>query len=122
MELNREQIVRDLERCAANDKSHCTKCVYFYRAADSICVEYLLKDALALIRELTEENERLEAEVSVKRKLLDKCEERFSSIKADTVNKMYIEIKERCIKGGIYPAFVARTTADVAKELLEEGK
>jgi phosphate uptake regulator len=75
--------------------------VYFYRAAESICVEPLLKDALALIRELTDE---------------------VAKAKADTVNRMYIEIKERCIKGGIYPAFVARTTADVAKELLEEGK
>ena len=79
-------------------------------------------DALALVRELAEDVKRLEAEVSVKKKLLDKCEERFSSIKADTVNKMYIEIKERCFKGGIYPAFVARTIAEVAKELLEEGK
>ena len=39
---------------------------------------------------------------------------------ADTVNKMYSMIKERCIKGGIYPAFVASVVTDVAKELLEE--
>lgn len=38
---------------------------------------------------------------------------------ADTVRKMHTEIKERCIKGGIYPAFVARTIDQIAKELLE---
>ena len=39
--------------------------------------------------------------------------------KIDTVRKMHTEIKERCIKGGIYPAFVARTIENVAKEMLE---
>lgn len=37
----------------------------------------------------------------------------------DTVRKMQAEIKARCIKGGIYPAFVARVVEDVAKEILE---
>ena len=41
-------------------------------------------------------------------------------VKADTVNKMYLMIKERCVKGGIYPAFVASTITQVAKEMLEE--
>ena len=38
---------------------------------------------------------------------------------ADTVKKMQELIKERCIEGGIYPAFVARTIDQVAKEILE---
>jgi hypothetical protein len=39
--------------------------------------------------------------------------------RADTVRKMHTQIKERCIKGGIYPAFVARTIDQIAKEMLE---
>lgn len=38
---------------------------------------------------------------------------------ADTVKKMQELIKERCIEGGIYPAFVARTIDKIAKEILE---
>lgn len=37
----------------------------------------------------------------------------------DTALKMQYEIKERCIKKGIYPAVVARVLDDVAKEMLE---
>lgn len=38
----------------------------------------------------------------------------------DTVRKMQSEIKERCIKSGIYPVIVARTIDQVAKEMLTE--
>ena len=41
---------------------------------------------------------------------------------ADTVRKMHSEIKERCIKGGIYPAFVASTIDQIAKEMVEGEK
>ena len=39
--------------------------------------------------------------------------------KADTVHKMRSMIKEECIAGGIYPAFVARVVENVGKKLLE---
>ena len=45
-----------------------------------------------------------------------------SQIRADTVRQMQSEIKERCIKGGIYPAFVASTIDQIAKEMLEGEK
>lgn len=57
MELNREQIVKALECCS--DGGRCNDCPY-----DSDCfIPHwgVVKYALALIRELTEENERLEA-------------------------------------------------------------
>ena len=41
---------------------------------------------------------------------------------ADTVRKMQERIKEHCIKGGIYPAFVASTIDQIAKEMLEDNK
>jgi hypothetical protein len=43
-----------------------------------------------------------------------------NKIKADTVRKMHSLIKERCIAGGIYPAFVASTIEKVAKEISGE--
>ena len=45
------------------------------------------------------------------------CEDK---IKVDTVRKMQEAIKERCIKGGIYPVFVKNVVEAVAKELLED--
>lgn len=39
----------------------------------------------------------------------------------DTVKKMQELIKERCIEGGIYPAFVANTIDQIAKEILKGG-
>ena len=39
--------------------------------------------------------------------------------RADTVRKMQELIKERCIKGGIYPAFVERTIDQIVKEMVE---
>ena len=37
----------------------------------------------------------------------------------DTALKMQSEIKERCLKKGIYPVVVARVVDEVAKEMLE---
>lgn len=86
-------------------------------------------------KELTEENERLRAErESVNKeafrkwkKIADETADRFEglyqdakkALVADTVRKMQSEIERRCIKGGIYPAFVASTIKQITKEMLE---
>lgn len=59
MELDREQIMKALECCEGGGKP-CLSCPYFYRAVDTSCAPFLIKDALSLIKELTEEVERLE--------------------------------------------------------------
>jgi hypothetical protein len=46
----------------------------------------------------------------------------IKALKTDTVKKMQELIKERCIEGGIYPAFVASTIDKIAKEILEDKK
>ncbi len=46
---------------------------------------------------------------------------RIAEAKADTVSKMRSMIKEECIKGGIYPAFVKGIVERVAEKLLEEN-
>lgn len=54
MELNRDQIIKALEHCIRD--STCEQC----NLSPSTC--YIQEDALALIKELTEEKERLRAE------------------------------------------------------------
>ena len=121
MKLNAEQIKKALECWSKNFDGKVTDLV-------SLC------NALALInsqeqkiKELTEENERLRAEEKQSQILIktlhDKLDEGYAKFvdeeRADIVRKMHSEIKDRCIKGGIYPAFVARTIDQIAKEISE---
>lgn len=55
--MEREQIIKALECCTTLDG--CEKCPYYNKAS---CGANLRRDALALIKELTEENERLKAD------------------------------------------------------------
>lgn len=68
MELNRERIIRGLECCTDEDKK-CTDCPRFGFLP---CTKPLMTDALSLIKELTEENERLRAD---KKGLINENEE-----------------------------------------------
>jgi hypothetical protein len=175
MKLNREQIIKALECCTRAGCSMATNadCPLIN---DEGCASTLPHYALSLIKELTEENESLEAEKEHLEKVVEgklkrtsaleksvlvltednhilatelkrvqeeneraraECENQstlwkkhFESIyetaketlKADTVRRMQSEIKTRCIEGGIYPAFVARTIDRIANEMLEEEK
>ena len=85
------------------------------------------------VTELQRENERLRAENQALRTdiMLKKENDDFKlgllvkireDTKADTVRKMQSEIKERCIKGGIYPALVAKIIDNVAEELISESQ
>lgn len=134
MELNREQIIKALECCSINQS--CDGCPMFDKEPIADCTNYVISCALSLIKELTEEDERLREELAKSCKALDESMNFYCSFtqskvsncpiddevvkaKADTVRKMHSEIKERCIKGGIYPAFVARTIDQIAKEMTE---
>ena len=129
MELNRDEIIKALRCCieGVSTDFNCEKCPIF-RTPN--CMTILYEESLSLIKELTEENERLRADVAKEftcgfakpHKVLE-CPifDEIERTKADTVRKMHSEIKERCIKGGIYPAFVASTIAQIANEM-EEGR
>ena len=78
MELNRDQIIKALEYCVS--AGHCRDCPLFEKRS-AVCVDSLLRNAFALIKELTEDNEDLNKTVS---SLL----ETIKDIKADTVRKM----------------------------------
>ena len=147
MELNREQIVKALEHHANPIVLSCEGCPYMGVSEfdeDNFCTDYLIKDALSLIKELTAENERLIADkkelinknAELKNKLNEEITEDdidlyydkllqlhiegIKEAKAYTVRKMQEEIKRRCIEGGIYPAIVKSTIDQIAKEMLND--
>ena len=64
-ELNKEQIIKALECCTNFTPSSCDKCPFepkgdCYKGSMG-CNDELMKNALSIINELTEENERLRA-------------------------------------------------------------
>jgi hypothetical protein len=138
MELAREEIIKALECCSNRVKANCDECPIGEKRS---CAIELYSKALGLIKELTEENERLRGQkdvrdilvkdLSSRNKELQRANEALGkyaenletelyeciNIKADTVKKMQSEIEKRCIKGGIYPAFVKSTIDQIAKEM-----
>ena len=120
MEANRrKEIIKALECC---QKRKCQSCTYdvFGNSLSNCKVK---KHALSLIKELTEENERLNGAVEMyeeERKYhFEMSRKKIAEAKADTVRKMQTEIEARCIKGGIYPAFVKSTIDKVAEEIIK---
>lgn len=113
MELNREQIIKALECCDA-DNPTCGECP-FYDNHD-YCWN-VNKQALALIKELTEENDRL-------RDTAYRLECEVHRERADTVGKMQHKIwlefsdctEEEEISVGSFRASVDQ----IAKEMLED--
>lgn len=79
--LNAEQVKRGLECCANNDECVGEACPYYTTG----CEKNMPKDALSLIKELTEENERLNDTL----KLYRKYNTAIKAERADTVRKMY---------------------------------
>ena len=105
MELNRDQIVKALEQCQKPDCfKNCKECAY-HRWQSPTCRNVLSADALALNRELTEEIERLRAELDRTEKALIALDKAHNALftetfrieaqaKADTVRKMQERIKQ----------------------------
>lgn len=148
--MEKEQIIKALECCTRGRKSNedipCLECPYnecnivggtSERQTSGTCQGWLMKDAIALINELTEENEkiksidiskdivieslaeeneRLKAEVSVKKKLLDKCVDLEDRVRADTVREFANRLKAVCWSCIMTP----RTIDRIAEEILEE--
>ena len=105
--MDREQIMKALACCVIGD---CEPCAY---RKILNCRDHMCGDVLSLIKELTEE-------IEILTKSLDsKCNECSARERANTVREMQAEIINRCIIGGIYPAFVASTIDKVAKEMID---
>lgn len=145
MELKkREEIIKSLENCKGGGNG-CLSCPYFYKAVDTSCVPFLIKDALALIKELTEEIEDLEAdydrvyeqaEADIRGNMADggtSCHWCHDKTRADTVEKMkevitqskYIFSVVHYINGEeptITYHFTNWDLRTIAKEILEGNK
>lgn len=138
--MEKEQIVKALECCTRGRKSKddrpCFECPYNEcnlvggtgeRQISGTCQGWLMKDTLSLIREQEKRIEELEAENEKLKKprYMVRSDGRLEmipsveSVRNETVRKMQEDIKERCIKGGIYPAFVKNVIETVAKEIVE---
>ena len=153
--LNMEQIVKALENCQNNERentcAYCTKCpagdADFDDDVISDCIDGMLADAISLIKELTEENERLEnalVEQSAENVMLigenkrlieagfdtvDYAVDKIRETRADTVRKMQ-EMLKQVICDSTYPDFnkdgkpvnvwKAKTGYDLIDEVAEE--
>lgn len=74
----------------------------------------------ARIKELTEENERLKSEVSVKKKLLDKCVDPEDRVRADTVKRFAERLKKECLVDSGYEVLQIGTIDRIAEEILNK--
>lgn len=129
MELNREQIVKALECCAKDDCDNCPN-------PFGNCYANLAGYALALIRELTEEKERLAHESACHRQTvidnlresLDFINEETERVRADTIREMQERLKDemdyvaRCeFDGQIYFCIGKGFVDQIAQEMMEES-
>lgn len=128
MELNRQQIIKALECCGRIGEypHNCGGCP-MPKTLDNrgrfYCRAFLAQDALALIRELTEENERLSRTRYMvypdgRTEMIPTVE----SVRDDTVRKMQNRLKAKFyIQGNPEYFTVCEELIDrVAKEMLEE--
>lgn len=124
--MEKEQIVKALEVCSNYQNfGDCDKCPA--REGCDAESNFLEKEALSLIREQEKRIEELETSCTELTRCCTRLEtlynvecKRLDTAKEDTVRKMHAEIKRRLLKGGIYPAFVARTIDNVAREMEEQ--
>jgi hypothetical protein len=112
MELNREEIIKMLE--TIDEVGDCSRDCIFYNGKVHSCGGTIAKHALALIRELTEENARY------KRYYFNHEYDQWAAeIKADTVQKMRDKILAKSEYGTINMSPLQLD--QIAKELLEEN-
>jgi uncharacterized small protein (DUF1192 family) len=142
MELNAEQIKKALECCGEyTHGSTCNNCPYMYieLADNDICSNIMSRDALSLItsqeqriKELTEENERLQkalnTDISIVRvsrgsgktaHLREVGRIKADAIRADTVREMQERLKQVLHDEGRISYY---TIDKIAKEMLEGNK
>jgi hypothetical protein len=123
MELKRENIIKALECC--NSEGHiCGKCPYESVRIGISCRDKLIRDALALIKELTEENERLRAiPEQLHKEMSERMVEEVKTAKKYTVLIMQSEINKTLsalCKGDV--SEIHRIIDQIAKEMLEGSK
>ena len=101
----------------------CQKCTYAKKGYNK-CKECAAQDALALIKELTEENERLKARILAENHSRTQAEEMLANgmdvVKANTVRKMKERLEAAC--DAPYWCVWLSEIDEIAKEVLEDSK
>lgn len=125
--MERTEIIKALECCQIRHIcKKCDECAY-HRWLEPTCRGVLVEDALALINELTAENERLKARVLEENHLRHQAEEMLaqgmSVVKADTVRKMQEALEQRIHSKLSYHGWYLKETImpSIAKEMLDES-
>lgn len=124
MELNREQIIKAFE-CCHTLSSDCSSCPFLEDRKACACLPLM---ALALIRELTEENEFHRKTISENAQMaLEVAIDEIEKAKADAVWKFadYLKKKSFCCDPGnwlSFDAIDADELDDHVKRFLEESK
>lgn len=146
MELNREQIEKALECCVSGYcyRDGCPLCEHGGEDDIKECTTELAKNALSLIKKLTEENEQWRADWEKNQRQWDEAYEKLEAenaeqdeaiiralkemgeirreTKADTVMKMQERFNEKVAKLLISPSIQYQASAfidEIAKEMLE---
>lgn len=141
--LNAEQIIKALECCTRGIKSNedrpCLECPYnecnlvggtSERQIKGTCQGWLMKDALALItsqeqriKELTEENERLNAQIKEGIELAKQIPEMINETARATVKKMQEKLMQKILEITVgndsFAYFLKGYIDQTAKEMLE---
>lgn len=111
MELDRKQIIEDFERLVERFGENGSYNRYI-----------TVSDTLKLLKELIAENERLKTiPEQLHKEMSERMIEEVKVAKKYTVRRMQSDIKEACLKGGIWPAFVAGVVERVGEKILEEN-
>jgi coenzyme F420-reducing hydrogenase delta subunit len=119
MELNKETIIKQMQEWSdAICENACLKgeCINGRVIACEICFPNTVRNALALIKELTEENERLRASSIDYRNIPDIIAE----AKADTVKEFAERLTAEFRKDGRMNYYIRMTLDQIKKEMLKE--
>lgn len=114
MELSQEQIIKALE-CCASPEYKCEECPIDQNKKDDCkCAEFLAQNALALIKELTQECKKWQGRLEIE------CE----YTRADTVKKMAAILERKRVHRGdlTFRAVDPAVLEEVKKEMLGELK
>ena len=97
----------------------CSEMLYISVLNDS---NRIVRKAEEEINRLQAENERLNKVYQANQQLINALNKSYFLAKAEAVKEFADEFERRCIKGGIYPAFVKRQLENVKKEMVGEEK
>ena len=123
MNLNREKIIKALECCSGTT---CKVICPLSSVAEINCGQLLINESLAIIKELIEENDKLQGLISEAQQYNEawvedngKLRKEMKTLKADTVRKMQEKIRAKSEYGTIN---ISPWQLDqIAKEMLEEN-